>query len=182
MWFIFVYIFIGWYKKYKLKINLAIELGLFITMIGLFVLPSIAMIWTNSPFLNNLCKWTTQWCNDFKSLPNFLLSIVIFAFFERLNIGVNKCINVIAAGCSGVYIIHQIHGFEMIIWNDIFKIPYWKDDKDAVLLLLMTVMAVFASASLIDYIRRHTLEKMWKKSRLYGFLNFVGNEVIMGGQ
>ena len=180
MWFAFVYIFIGWYKNYKPTITLSTEICLLIIIVGMFVMPSIAMVWMNNSFLSYVNRWTTQWLNDFKSLPNFTLSLIIFRFFERLNIGSNKYINKIAAGCSGVYIIHQIHGFYMIIWNSIFVIPSWRESDYAILFFAMTVVAVFVFASLIDYVRSQTIGKLWVKCRLYNFLNVVGNELIVG--
>lgn len=180
MWFAFVYIFISWYKNYKPTITLSAGICLLIIIVGMFVMPSIAMVWMNNSFLSYVNRWTTQWLNDFKSLPNFTLSLIIFRFFERLNIGSNKYINKIAAGCSGVYIIHQIHGFYMIIWNSIFVIPSWKESDYAILFFAMTVVAVFVFASLIDYVRSKTIGKLWVKCRLYNFLNVVGNELIVG--
>ena len=180
MWFAFVYIFIGWYKNYKPTITLSTEICLLIIIVGMFVMPSIAMVWMNNSFLSYVNRWTTQWLNDFKSLPNFTLSLIIFRFFERLNIGSNKYINKIAAGCSGVYIIHQIHEFYMIIWNSIFVIPSWRESDYAILFFAMTVVAVFVFASLIDYVRSQTIGKLWVKCRLYNFLNVVGNELIVG--
>lgn len=181
-WFIFVYIFIGWYKRYgkNIKISLLSELLLLTTIAGVFIILPTVKCLIHSPFLIALNKWGGQWQNDFKSLPNFMLSVLIFRFFERMDMGINKYINFISSGTSDVYIIHQIHGFEMIIWNDIFQITNWCNKNNAVLFFVMTVIIIFIAASLIGCIRRKTFEKLFIRSRLYNFLNAAGNELIIG--
>ena len=72
-----------------------------------------------------LYKISSQMLGDYKSLPNFIISFMIFAGISNIEIKNNRIINTIADAAIAVYIIHQTTAFSPIMWNQILYVEKW---------------------------------------------------------
>lgn len=112
-----------------------------------------------------------QYLGDYKSIPNFLCSLLIFMFFAELDIGQKKWINEISKNTLDVYMIHQQDAFIPIIWVGLFHTKEWQQSPYFILLYLGTVLAVYVGGSIIGRLRVRFIEPLWLKSRLFGWLS-----------
>lgn len=112
-----------------------------------------------------------QYLGDYKSVPNFLCSLLIFMFFAELDIGQRKWINEISKNTLDVYMIHQQDAFIPVIWVGLFHTKEWQQSPYFILLYLGTVLAVYIGGSLIGRLRVRFVEPLWLKSRLFGWLS-----------
>lgn len=116
-WFVFVYLSVGYYRFYvEEKINYDKWLVLFIGVVGyclLFVISDIM----HSHVTGRIAM---RFLVDFRTIPNFGISAMVFYFFSRLNIGYCRFINDLAKGAFSVYIYHQVPAIIPIIWDKLW--------------------------------------------------------------
>lgn len=112
-----------------------------------------------------------QYIDDFKSVPNLLISLCVFYFFIRVDIGKSKCINWFAGSAFAVYIVHQTPNFYEILWNEIFKVPSWIGSDLLVLYLFTFVLLTYILIVSIDQVRKKYFEPIWTRSRVFVLLN-----------
>lgn len=96
-----------------------------------------------------------------------LAVIAMFEFCKGLNIGNNKFINVVASTTFGIYLIHDSGVGRPLIWNKIFHcLDYQYSSNNFPIYAIATIIIVFTSCSIIDYLRQIILEK-----KVISFLN-----------
>ena len=178
-WFVFIYIFIGYYKLYLkdkwggLRNTILLLLGV-IMYCGAVIL-RIVVYHHNSGMLALVGKVIDTWVVDYKSVPSFLCSLLIFIFFARINIKRSKVINTLAAGTFGAYIIHQVPAFRHVLWYDIYNTMAWSNSKLLPFLYLGTVLSFFILAALIDLLRRNFVEKWWMNTKMVDSISQKGD-------
>lgn len=126
VYFMYAYLYIGYFKKYLYNIvNFNKYLLLFF---GLFLYLCLTIIKFNliqTSSTGALYKFIENCIRDYKSIPNLLISLPIFYFFLKTNIGSNKVINFISKSALATYIIHQAPGFINYLWHNIYNCDYW---------------------------------------------------------
>ena len=182
-WFIFVYLFIGYFKR--LNINLKshkwffLGAGLFIYFI-LVITEYICIRYENKYGILSVGTYLSKkYLSDLKTIPNFLSSFCIFVFFANIDLKLNKIINFIASTTFGVYIIHQVPAFIDFLWHKIFVCDLWINSKFVFIYSIITIVLVYIVASIIDICRKKWLEPLWTGSKIYKYLcekldNFIG--------
>lgn len=173
VWFAYVFFVIAYYKRYGF--NLKFNKPLCLVGGGLiYLLMAAGLV---------VCKYSygrifelgesifRQYLGDYKSVPNFLCSLLIFMFFAELDIGQRKWINEISKNTLDVYMIHQQDAFIPVIWVGLFHTKEWQQSPYFILLYLGTVLAVYIGGSLIGRLRVRFVEPLWLKSRLFGWLS-----------
>lgn len=88
-----------------------------------------------------------------------ICAVTIFRIFQSIDIGSNKTINTLAATTLGVYLIHDSIFGRSLIWNVLLKVDenqYFSSLYPV--FALATVLGVFASCSVIDYLRIKLIE------------------------
>lgn len=177
IWFVFIYFFIGHYKKYikyRLKSN-AIFLVIGIVIYSILVIGSINLLeFASGEFVSVIFK---QWIGDFKSLPNFLIAFCIFLFFEKWSIGCNRIINYIASGAFGVYIFHQVPVFYDFLWHSVFRCDSWLESKYFVPYYLGVILITYLIGFFIDTIRNKYIEPIWVNSKLFETISVKINSI-----
>lgn len=168
-WFIFLYFVITHYKKYGFQFKLSKELNLLFGVTIYLALTAGLIIFSlrDSRLFEMGYSVFKQYLGDYKSVPNFLCSLMIFMFFAELDMGKNKWINEISKNTLDVYMIHQHDAFIPIIWVGLFHTKEWQQSPFFILLYLGTVVTVYICGSLIGRIRMCLIEPMWLKSRLF---------------
>ena len=94
--------------------------------------------------------------SDSNHIMALLTAVSSFMFFKNLKIGHSKIINNIAATTFGVLLIHA-NGSSMrnFLWNDLFDTP---GHYGTPLYAVGVVLLLFATCSLIDFVRIKTIE------------------------
>ena len=126
MWFLVVYLFVGYVKKYKIKacfsgdfVNLCFGIGAYIALIFPIycrnIFPSSGMIGG----VANLCG---QYLGDIKTIPNILIAWLIFSYAKNRRHFSNKIVNRFATLSFPAYIFHQVPAFYPVLWNVIMSV------------------------------------------------------------
>lgn len=110
-----------------------------------------------------------QYIDDFKSVPNLLISLCIFYFFIRLDVKTSKCINWFAGSAFAVYIVHQTPNFYEILWNKVYQVSSWIGSDWFILYLFTYVLLTYIWIVLFDQVRKKLLEPIWVNSHVYSF-------------
>lgn len=174
VWFCFLYLLIGYIKKNGLinklsqKSCLLYSVMIYAALLFLyFVVTALSehVSWVAS--LEKSLELSTYYIDRYHTLPAFLCSIFIFSFFARLDLKNKKWINDISSGCFGIYIIHQSPGFAKYLWFGLFNVESWQSFKIFPLYYIGTVLAIFVGGVIIDYIRRHSIEKWINNSSFF---------------
>ena len=171
LWFMYVFLFIGYYKKY-LSQN-GISKGWFllagIGMYLVFIVIHLISRATDNTLLHFLEKVAAQYRRDIKSLPNFACSLCLFLFFTELELPVHKTINTIASSVFAVYIIHQTPVFFDHLWYDVMRIGNWYDSPLLFPYIALCVVALYAGCMLMDAARKKWIEPLWVRSSVFRF-------------
>lgn len=99
--------------------------------------------------------------NDYKSLPNFISSFLIFYGFSKLKFKSNKVINWIGSSTLAVYIIHQTPIFYPILWKYICSVDFYINKNIFIFIIyyLVVIFGTFFSCIFIDKIRLAIMKK-----------------------
>lgn len=166
-WFVFVYLFIGYFKKYLYnKININKYLSL---LLGLLIYFSLVVMNFHS---NNtlLSTFASKSLLDIKTLPNVICSACIFYFFLKSNIGCNKIINYIAKSTLAVYIIHQTPGVKDILWYNIIQCEKWICSDLYILYVLLIPIILYLITICTEAIRTNYIMPLLKNFKLYKYI------------
>jgi len=177
MYFIFIYLLIGYYKKYLID-KFIINKNLFLIFgVSLYLFMAIGKyISIYFGVSNYIAKLFPQYLSDYKSLPNFLIAICVFIYFQKLDIGSNIIVNTIAKSTFGIYIIHSVPAFYDFLWTEVFKSNIWINSRLYILETLVVIATVYISGMIIDTIRRKFIEPIWIKSIVYKKLDMYINK------
>ncbi|WP_022932604.1 acyltransferase family protein [Treponema bryantii] len=170
VWFCFSYLFIGYYKKYIHLNNFFRNLYFFS---GLIIYCLLCLIKVFDIF--GVGRIAAQYLADFKSFPNLFITFSIFVFFEKLEFK-SKVVNKLAKGCFGVYLIHQVPYFYPYLWSKTINqnFVYSLIQKSNWYILIYTlayVLIMFMCFIVFDLFRQCILDPIWKKSKVFIFLN-----------
>lgn len=185
MWFIFLYLLMGYLKKKPLnilnkgKINGVIAIGIYVGLYIVYLVIEKFMI-PRIPLLLNLkdgLDIKRYFVTNYHVMPVFFCSIFLFFYFKDLKIKKNVLISFFSESTFAVYIIHQIPAFINILWFKVYQINRIMDLEWGKVLVyfFFMVITLFLSVAIIDKIRRKFIEPMWIKSKLYTNICKSGN-------
>lgn len=97
------------------------------------------------------------------SIIALIFSITLFSIFTNMKEKNNKLINIIAGCTFGVYLIHDNNLTRGFLWVDLFKNAQYAQSNWFLLHLICAVSIVFIAATIIEYIRKNTIEKLTNK-------------------
>lgn len=106
-----------------------------------------------------------QYLGDYKSIPNFLCSCLIFIYFTKFELR-NKTINNVAQNTLDVYIIHQVPVFYPVMWN-MFRPYTWQQSNYFGFYYTVIVASVFIICTVIGRVREQYLEPIWCRSKSF---------------
>ena len=81
-----------------------------------------------------------------------------FNFFNLINIGYWKLINIFGKSCFGVYLIHDSHVLRVIIWNYIINIKEKYSKNNFPLNFIFIVFGIFFVCSFIEIFQQNFIE------------------------
>ena len=97
---------------------------------------------------------------DYKTLPNFFISMSFFYFFEHLDLGVNKIINYIASGAFTTYVFHQTPVFIHFLWFELYRCNVAFIEFDPFIYSIFVVVSVYILGLTIERFRRKYVESV----------------------
>jgi hypothetical protein len=97
------------------------------------------------------------------SILVLLLSISIFNLFANKKENNNNIINTISKCVLGVYLISDNYFIRSILWTDILKVSTFVDKWYLFGYMILSVLIVFIVCIIIEWIRSHTIEKLFSK-------------------
>lgn len=106
-------------------------------------------------------EWSTHAIDFFEieRLPILLMAITLFMGFVTLKMNYHKWINMIASATFGVYLIHDSSYIRYYLWTNIFKINQYQDSTFLILYSILVVFILYVSCTMIDLIRKKSVEK-----------------------
>jgi hypothetical protein len=166
VWFSFLYLLVGYWKKYmneiinKMQYILAIILG-YGFICGVKILAGM-----NISYANTLAGY---YMNHYETLPAFACSIGLFMLFKNIKCKHNsRVVNRVAHVVFPVYLIHQTPAFYNYLWNGLFRVDDYVYGLNGVMYSVVIVIALFAFAVVVEAIRDKVFDITIYKSDIYG--------------
>lgn len=89
----------------------------------------------------------------------FVMSLSLFLFFMKLDIGNKKIINYISATTFGVYLIHDNGCIRDFLWNSVFRNADYAASSYLIPYSIGVILIVFLVCMIIEFVRIHMVEK-----------------------
>lgn len=144
IWFIFLYL-LGAYIKLYIKITYDKKWTIYALVSFIVALLLIIVLYRLKIDYNIIF-------GEYK-YPTLLISIVLFLSFLNLKINNSKIINTIGKSTFGIYLLHDHMILKNYIWNKLFKVNELYYQKTFITKSIIIALIIFASFSLIEYIR-----------------------------
>lgn len=158
-WFVYVYLAVGWAKRALFEQNCGLWTRRWFKWV---CLAAGLAIYVGLVFLRGhaggfVATWSGQCLSDFKTLPNFLSAVLVFAFFIRCDIGSIGWINRLAKPAFAVYVIHQTPAFFPFLWERICCVAAWQDSPWWWAMAIGVVLVVYCAGLALESLR----VRMW---------------------
>ena len=159
LWFVFLYLFVAWLKRGAEEPFKKIpRLGALAAGLAIYAAPVLvewAVLLATGPCRDAPAayKLAQRALSDFKSLPMFVSSLCLFAFFAKTDIGSRRWINFLARPAFAVYVAHQTPAFWPHLWRDVFRCREWYGHRSAPLVALGCAVAVYAAVAAVETAR-----------------------------
>ena len=165
VWFSYVYIVIGYYKKH-VSLHLNKWMVIFVGSALYLLLVTIHEI--AADFVVSKITWA--FLADFKTMPNFFISMCFFYFFEHLDLSVNNQINYIASGAFTTYIFHQTPAFMHFLWYDFYKCNIVFIEYNPLIYSVFVIVSVYILGLIIERFRRKYVEPILLNCRFVKYI------------
>ncbi len=189
-WFVFIFLFIGYDKKYPIfpkfrKSYMTLISGLLIYFIFSGTKLALAEgLFSENRNLVRFISRTVEWIlSDCKTLPNFASAFLLYMFCQTRRQFSVRWINYLSTSTLAVYILHQVPAFWKILWYDLFCIAKWYKSPYLFLYEIAIVALIFIISAAIDKLRINYVEPLVMNCRPYKlFYNYlrhrIGNQII----
>lgn len=171
IWFLFVYVWVGYYKHTLFKkgknkfVYIWMGTGLYILMASIYWISKSLDINIAGMYLAE--GLTGQYLMDIKTIPNFICAVFIFLGVVSLKEKQIKIINAISQYSFPAYLFHQVPAFYMVLWNKVFIAQNFIGKSWSCLYVICVSMIVYLFAFVIDIIRKNTAERLFLNTRIY---------------
>ena len=172
VWFLVVYLFVGYTKKYSFHVKPSNWLSALLAAGGYMILTTCIFLGKCFPNGNILIKIAArlagQYSGDIKTFPNFMIAFLLTMLFLKLKERHCKIVNWLAKSVFTVYIVHQIPAFISFIWKRIFMADLWIPNH-AVWYVFLVFLILYSCCVVADVFRRK-IELIITKSGIYNNL------------
>ena len=177
-WFFLIYIIGAYIKIYSVNINTK-YFGKF-SFIGylLLIIMSCILIFLNQYsdiFYKILIKIISM-----NSIIVLTESVLLFLYFNNLNIKSNKIINILGKASFGVYLLHENLIFRKLLWSNICKVQlfYFVNPLILILHILICMIGIYIIGTLIEIVRIILIEKnLFRIKFLDSLFNKIDNKL-----
>ena len=155
LWFSWLYLLMGYLRKYPVKIfsNISVMTAAFFVLCFIRLFPRIEVRWSGRiPAVDSMIPYLNWWRDVLWTLPSFLTALALFFIFANIRLKPNRVINFVGGHAFAIYIMHQMPFFYGYLWNGIFHCGNYAGSSFEIPYMLFVTACVFAAASVIDYI------------------------------
>ena len=180
--FTFLYLLIGYIKRYDCIRKTSYKRNLLIAAISfaVYVLSVVVIALIGHAFGDNptILKHSGYFYKQ-NTIFTFLTSLELLIATIKMKPIESKFINKIASATFGVYLIHDNSLMRPYIWQTIFKCTNFANSPYLILFEIGVVLIVYVVCTVIDLIRKATVEKIWLPigNKLYGLIEKISNKV-----
>lgn len=163
IWFIVLYV-LGGFIRLHISVNKINIWRLSYICILFLALMSILYISTNFIGILTQNKLIFDFSKNFIKSQNLfvlIISLLLFLIFLGRKEFNNKYINVIAGSSFGVYLIHDNIIVRSFLWEKILNNISFYYSHYLILFALFSIPLVYVICTVIDLIRRYSIEKLW---------------------
>lgn len=161
-WFIYMYLVIGFIKKYKLKVFNDYKMCKMLTISGIcFIILSVIIFNIIGTRINVFWKHSAYF-SSINKIPSTLTSIFMFYMIKNKQYKFNSKINNIAKSVFSVYLIHDNPFFSSILWETICHNSLFRG-FDLIIHFVVVCSVVFIGCIVMDKIRIKLFEKSTSK-------------------
>jgi len=173
VWFVFVYLFMAWFRR-SVLLPKAFAVRRLLLVVGLAGYAALVLL---SVRPSAVSSFAGQCLFDFKTLPNFFVSLCLFLFFAGLKIGCVPWINALARPALAAYVVHQMPSFAPFLWACLFPVARYGVSPGLGGRLVLTALGVYALAAVLEALRVRLVEPLvirsggfkWLCARIEGF-------------
>lgn len=175
--FIFVYMFIGYIKKYPINIlekkTVTGPLA-FIMYAILSIGYGYVLYYYGGDSSVRIVERLELYYAGFYTLPHFIIALCTFMFFKNMKIGNSQLINIMGKTTFGIYVIHQTPAFWQCIWFELADAVAIWNSSNFILAVITGILSTFIGCMAVEYIRMITIVPLLNKSKL---INAISNKV-----
>ena len=171
--FIYLYILISAYKWHAKPFTIK-QIWLFISIgVGFILIYTVLSVVLNHFGFNQNIYITGDW-----KLPPIMVGFGMFLLFDRVTFH-SRVINRIAQSAFAVYLITDYAASEKLLWARLFNLQNLYQQSLAILRILGILLTIYASCTLLDFIRQglfaitvdrrrgHWFDLLWNKTTNY---------------
>lgn len=179
IWFLIVYIIIGYLKKYKAFekenkiILLLVGSGLYICLVMLSYATAVC---NSNKFITIFGMLSRQYLADIRTIPNFAIALCVFLFFIKCKEKHNDIIIKLAKTAFPTYVFHQVPAFYPILWKYVYCGENWRG-RHLFIWTIFVFITLFIIVSIIETFREKCLESLWRNSKLVNKVNSKLNDL-----
>lgn len=176
VYFCFIYLLVGYFRRYPLKNrkNIHGSIFLFIAIVIYVILICFYFMMDSlkekSGIIMQLCKEYSlemYFIKRYHTLPALICSLCVFIFVKKIKTNNNKYINFISRGVFSAYIIHQTPAFAPFMWKNLLKVNEWIYSKYYLIYYILSVLMIFLVGSLIGIWKKKLIDPLIEKSKIY---------------
>jgi Uncharacterized protein conserved in bacteria len=156
IWFVYLYLLIGYYKLHGIKL---LDKCSLVSFFATFFAICSYIVSTNILAKYKFISYPGDFYLSYNSILMLICCLSLFSIFRKIRIK-SHFINTVASTAFGVYLIHDCV-FRSYLWHDIVKTQNYYFSDYLLLHVFLTVMAIYAVCSLIDYLRMQTIERFF---------------------
>ena len=170
VWFLVVYLFVGYIKKYPIKTIFPNWINAILRGGGYVILTVCIFMGRCFPdgnmLIRTLARLSGQYVGDIKTLPNFIIAFLFTMWFMRLKERHSTVVNWLAKSVFSVYIVHQVPAFISFIWNRMFMAFLWIPNH-TVWYVFVVFAVLLVVCRILDIVRMKAVEPIVEKTVIY---------------
>lgn len=159
LWFVYLYACAGYIKLYSPKPNVkgatCILLSFAATILTFCSVIVFDVLGTKISFFGDHATFFY----GMEKAPIFVISILIFIGFLKIDIRHSRIINLVSSATFGVYLVHDDKYVRPFLWKTMFKNASYSDSNFLILYSLIVIAVVFVLCTFVELIRIYLLEK-----------------------
>lgn len=162
LWFIYVYIVGAAIKRYNVlqKLN---SIYLFIIALLVSLIAFFIHYYSNNYLDIGMIKDRIFFPYDAQNVLELSFAILVFCAFSKIKIKYNPFINTLSSATFGVYLIHDHPAVREFVWNVIICGNRIINKQYFIVYEFISVLAVYIVCTIIEFIRKYTVEKLYSK-------------------
>lgn len=158
-WFVSLYLFSGYIKKYPDSINKQNKYYFVVSTISFVLIAVSVLAFDILGLYKKVFQTKFAYFMGMNSVLVFITSISMFVSFSKWNIGSKKMINIISSATFGVYLIHDNNLVRNFLWIDLFKNRLYVGNSKIFIHAVLVILIVYCFCTIVDLLRQYFLEK-----------------------